>query len=106
MENYVLENFGEYTGYKIEEQELYEIMNIAYPERNYGDGWYEKAQANIWEKGDKKRKYFKLKRYRNYQFRSEKELGYYDCVTGIYVVREKNYKMIKNDVIKKYNEMN
>ena len=61
MGNYVLENFGEYTGYKIEEQELYEIMNIAYPERNYGDGWYEKAQANIWEKGDKKRKYFKLK---------------------------------------------
>lgn len=106
MGNYVLENFGEYTGYKIEEQELYEIMNIAYPERNYGDGWYEKAQANIWEKGDKKRKYFKLKRYRNYQFRSEKELGYYDCVTGIYVVREKNYRMIKNDVIKKYNEMN
>lgn len=106
MGNYVLENFGEYTGYKIDEQELYEIMNIAYPERNYGDGWYEKAQANIWEKGDKKRKYFKLKRYRNYQFRSEKELGYYDCVTGIYVVREKNYRMIKNDVIKKYNEMN
>lgn len=100
MGNYVLENFGEYTGYKIDEQELYEIMNIAYPERNYGDGWYEKAQANIWEKGDKKRKYFKLKRYRNYQFRSEKELGYYDCVTGIYVVREKNYRMIKNDVIK------
>ena len=105
MGTYVLRDFGGYIGYKIEEQELYKIMNIAYPERNYGDGWYEKTQANLWKKGDKKRKYLKLKRYRNHQFRSEKELGYYDSVTGIYVVIEK-YHRTKDDVIKKYNEMN
>ena len=104
MGEYVLEDFGKCKGYKITEQELFKITDIVYPERDYGDGWHEEVHGNIWEKDDKKRNYLKLKKCRNYKLRSEKTLGYYDYVSGVYVVRD--YRMVAYDAIEKYNEMN
>ena len=49
MGEYVLEDFGKCKGYKITEQELFKIMDIVYPERDYGDGWHEEVHGNIWE---------------------------------------------------------
>lgn len=104
MQNkYQLEQFGKDKGYKIEEQQLYDIIDVVFPTRNYGEGWHEEVHGTFWEKGDKKRNYLNLKRYRNYKFREAKNIGYYDYVRGAYIIT--NYKTKVTDVIEKYNEM-
>ena len=100
---YEIEEIGRDKGYKIGEQELYRIIDTVFPTRDFGEGWHEETSGNIWEKGDKKRNYLKLKRYRNYKIREEENLGYYDYIREAYIVT--SYRIVVTDVIEKYNEM-
>lgn len=100
---YEIEEIGRDKGYKIGEQELYRIIDTVFPTRDFGEDWHEETSGNIWEKGDKKRNYLKLKRYRNYKIREEENLGYYDYIREAYIVT--SYRIVVTDVIEKYNEM-
>lgn len=51
---YTLTEFGKDKGYKIGERELYRIIDIVFPTRDYGEGWHEETCGNLWEKADKK----------------------------------------------------
>lgn len=100
---YTLTEFGKDKGYKIGERELYRIIDIVFPTRDYGEGWHEETCGNLWEKADKKRNYLKLRRYRNYKIRGEEDLGYYDYIREAYIVT--SCRTVVTDVIEKYNEM-
>lgn len=103
MSKYILEEFGKDKGYKIEEQELYKIIDTVFPTRDFGEGWHEEVIGNLWEKEDKKRNYLKLRRYRNYKIRGEENIGYYDYVREAYIIT--SYRTVVTDVIEKYNKM-
>lgn len=103
MSKYILEEFGKDKGYKIEEQELYKIIDTVFPTRDFGEGWHEEVIGNLWEKEDKKRNYLKLRRYRNYKIRGEENIGYYDYVREAYIIT--SYRTVVTDAIEKYNKM-
>lgn len=98
-----LQEFGYMKGYEISWEELDKIIDKVFLEKNMENGWYQVVRGNIWEKGDKKRNYLTLKKYRNGKLRSEEKLGFYDYVEERYIITDR--RTVITDVIEKYNEI-
>lgn len=99
---YELKKFDKVNGYEISFEELSKIIDAVFPEKQLSNGWYQVVVGNLWEKDDKKRNYLYFKEYRNRKPRGEHSLGYYDYVTGRYIITDR-YKKV-TDVIAKYQE--
>lgn len=97
---YTLEKFGNLEGYSIEWEELAEIIEKVYPDKELCKDWYRKWQVSNWVKEDKDRSYINLRTYHNKKLNSQESLGYYDNLERRYIITNHNVKVI--DVIEVY----